>query len=81
MALPGLLFHHMTPTKVWFHDLMIPWVHFVPVSLDLSDLRQKFIWAESHPEEVGFRMLLNVALYSVTKPLSSHIIFLLSRLW
>ena len=65
MALPGLLFHHMTPTKVWFHDLMIPWVHFVPVSLDLSDLRQKFIWAESHPEEVSSRNVAKCCLVLV----------------
>ena len=26
-----------------------PWVHYVPVSSDLHDLKQKFDWAESHP--------------------------------
>ena len=51
MALPGLLFHHSTPTKVWYHDLVAPWVHYVPVALDLSDLRQKYDWAESHPQQ------------------------------
>lgn len=49
MALPGMLFHHSTPTKVWYHDLLAPWVHYVPVALDLSDLRQKYDWAEAHP--------------------------------
>mmetsp|Transcript_26863 Transcript_26863/g.48444 ORF Transcript_26863/g.48444 Transcript_26863/m.48444 type:complete len:646 (+) Transcript_26863:90-2027(+) len=51
LALPGLLFHHMTPTKDWFHDLLVPWEHYVPVEMDLSDLRNKFEWAESHPVE------------------------------
>lgn len=51
LAMPGLLFHHMTPTKDYFHDLLKPWVHFVPVSADLRDLKRKFDWAEAHPEE------------------------------
>ena len=51
LAMPGLLFHHMTPTKDYIHDWMEPWVHFVPVSSDLRDLHRKFEWAEAHPEE------------------------------
>lgn len=27
-----------------------PWVHFIPVSRDFSDLRARYDWAESHPE-------------------------------
>jgi len=51
LALPGLLFHHVTPTRDWFHDLLVPWTHYVPVNMDLTDLREKFEWAESHPAE------------------------------
>lgn len=51
LAMPGLLFHHLTPTKDSIHDWMKPWVHYVPVSSDLLDLKQKFDWAESHPVE------------------------------
>jgi hypothetical protein len=51
LALPGLLFHHITPTKDYFHDVLIPWVHFVPVKEDLSDLKSKFEWAESNQLE------------------------------
>ncbi|KAL9188250.1 hypothetical protein ACHAXT_006628 [Thalassiosira profunda] len=51
LALPGLLFHHLTPTKDYIHDWMTPWIHYVPISEDLSDLKEKFEWAESHPEE------------------------------
>lgn len=49
LAMPGLLFHHMTPTKDYIHDRMRPWVHYVPVAPDLSDLKEKFHWAEAHP--------------------------------
>lgn len=51
LALPGLLFHHMTPTKDYFHDYMKEWVHYIPVSSDLRDLKRKYDWAESHPVE------------------------------
>ncbi|KAL7531974.1 hypothetical protein ACHAXR_004343 [Thalassiosira sp. AJA248-18] len=51
LAMPGLLFHHMTPTKDYIHNWIKPWVHFIPVSSDLRDLKRKFDWAESHPEQ------------------------------
>jgi len=49
LGLPGLLFHHVTPTKDYIHDLLVPWEHYVPIRADLSDLRAKYEWAESHP--------------------------------
>jgi hypothetical protein len=50
LAMPGLLFHHVTPTKDYFHDYMKPWHHYVPVASDLRDLKDKFDWAQSHPK-------------------------------
>ncbi len=47
--MPGVLFHHITPTKDYFHDDISPWIHYIPIDTDLSDLREKFEWAESHP--------------------------------
>ena len=51
LALPGLLFHHVTPMKDYIHDHLVPWRHYIPVSADLNDLKSKFDWAESHPVE------------------------------
>jgi len=51
LALPGLLFHHVTPAKDYIHDYMKSMVHYVPIKEDLSDLKEKFDWAESHPDE------------------------------
>mmetsp|Transcript_2194 Transcript_2194/g.3893 ORF Transcript_2194/g.3893 Transcript_2194/m.3893 type:complete len:633 (-) Transcript_2194:77-1975(-) len=51
LSMPGLLFHHVTPTKDYLHDKMVPWAHYVPIKADLSDLREKYEWAESHPRE------------------------------
>jgi Glycosyl transferase family 90 len=49
--MPGVLFHHETPTKDWFFDLMDPWVHYIPVQTDLGDLRSRYQWAEDHPDK------------------------------
>lgn len=51
LAMPGLLFHHITPMKDYFHDRLKPWKHYVPVSPDLSDLEEKVAWAENNPAE------------------------------
>eukprot|EP00581_Thalassiosira_minuscula_P029020 CAMPEP_0183759078 /NCGR_PEP_ID=MMETSP0739-20130205/6841_1 /TAXON_ID=385413 /ORGANISM="Thalassiosira miniscula, Strain CCMP1093" /LENGTH=755 /DNA_ID=CAMNT_0025996785 /DNA_START=97 /DNA_END=2364 /DNA_ORIENTATION=+ len=51
LALPGVLFHHQTPTKDYNHAKIEPWVHYIPLKEDLSDLREKFDWAESHQKE------------------------------
>ncbi|KAL7447989.1 hypothetical protein ACHAWC_000255, partial [Mediolabrus comicus] len=51
LGMPGLLFHHVTPTKDYIHDYIKPWVHYVPVQSDLTDLLEKLEWAESHPKE------------------------------
>ncbi len=32
LGLPGLLFHHETSTQDYFHDDLLPWVHYVPVN-------------------------------------------------
>lgn len=42
--------HHETPTKDFFYDEMMPWTHYIPVKTDLSDLKEKFDWAEANPE-------------------------------
>ena len=47
--MPGLLFHHVTPTKDYIHDHMKPWTHYIPVAGNLRDLKEKFDWAENHP--------------------------------
>ena len=51
LAMPGLLFHHETRTKDYIHDIMKPWVHYIPISSTLHDLKEKFDWAEAHPEK------------------------------
>lgn len=52
LGMPGVLFHHETRTKDWFFDDMKAWIHYVPVTWHLGDLRAKFEWAENHQAEV-----------------------------
>mmetsp|Transcript_30512 Transcript_30512/g.63822 ORF Transcript_30512/g.63822 Transcript_30512/m.63822 type:complete len:132 (+) Transcript_30512:110-505(+) len=49
--MPGVLFHHVTSSKDYFHDDLIPWIHFIPVNEDLSNLRDMYNWAEANPED------------------------------
>ncbi len=51
LQMPGLLFHHVTPTKDYFHDRLIPWKHYIPVSADLSDLKSKYDWSKRNPDK------------------------------
>jgi hypothetical protein len=51
LALPGLLFHHVTPMRDYFHADLKAWEHYVPVKEDLSDLHEMFDWAEANQEE------------------------------
>lgn len=39
------------PYRLWFESLLVPWVHFVPVSADLSDLDDRLQWCIEHDEE------------------------------
>jgi hypothetical protein len=51
LAMPGLLFHHDTPAMDWFHDEIQPWVHYVPIHTNLSNLYDMYVWAETHPDQ------------------------------
>ena len=35
----------------WFYDRIKPWVHYIPVALDLSDLEERVQWALQNDEE------------------------------
>jgi hypothetical protein len=37
--------------KLWFQDRLVPWVHYVPVQSDLSDLDEKIQWCLEHDDE------------------------------
>ena len=47
----SLLFEVEGETSDFLMDRMTPWVHYVPVSSNLGDLRQRFEWARGHDDE------------------------------
>jgi len=55
LVMPGLLFHPETKTSHLSH--LIPWVHYIPVNEDLSDLKEKYEWAETHDQKA--RLIAN----------------------
>lgn len=38
-------------TTEWYESWLIPWVHYVPVRYDLSDVMERINWARSHDDE------------------------------
>ena len=38
-------------SRCWFSDFIVPFVHYIPVEYDLSDLQEKIQWTLDHPEE------------------------------
>jgi hypothetical protein len=37
--------------RQWYYDRLVPWVHYVPVRADLSDLLDAARWVEANPED------------------------------
>ena len=52
LAMPGVLFHHETAMRDSFYDDIKPWVHYVPIMEDMSDLKKQYIWAMNNPDEI-----------------------------
>ena len=47
----GTLVFKSTKYSEWFYERVRPWVDYVPVNYDLSDLVSKVEWAHFHPEK------------------------------
>jgi hypothetical protein len=37
--------------KLWYQHRLVPWVHYVPVQSDLSDLEERIEWCIAHDDE------------------------------
>jgi len=71
LGMPGLLFHHETSAKDNFHDEILPWIHYIPINEDLSDLKEKFDWAEANSDEA--RRISEAGTEYVKKDLSGRL--------
>lgn len=50
LKLGRVIFVASRPYREWYFDRLIPMKHFVPVEEDMSDLIEKYIFMENHPE-------------------------------
>ncbi len=41
-----------SPNLQWFYGLLKPYVHYIPLQNDLSDLPEKILWSKDHDKEV-----------------------------
>lgn len=48
----SVLFKHDSDAVQWYYDKLQPWVHYIPVSKDFSDLEERYLWAQTHQQEV-----------------------------
>lgn len=59
--------------RQWFYDALVPWIHYVPVKADLSDLKEKIAWCRANPDacrqiaEEGQRLALSRTVESETQ--------------
>lgn len=44
----SLVFKQMTPNIQWYYGALQPYEHFIPVKEDLSDLMEKYHWAQNN---------------------------------
>lgn len=35
----------------WYYPSLIPWIHYIPVSKDVSDIKELYHWLKTHPSE------------------------------
>ena len=47
----SVLFKVESGWRQWFYDEFHPWIHYVPIADDFSDLQEKYHWCETHPVE------------------------------
>lgn len=49
----------------YFHDLLVPFVHYIPVKKDLSDLIEKVLWLRNN-KDAGEQIAINAYIFAMT---------------
>lgn len=68
----SLCFKQASEDIQYFYDDLIPWKHFVPVRNDLSDIREKILWANTHDLE-SREIAENARKFALTHLMPEHI--------
>lgn len=50
-VLAGSVILKMTLHRTWWEERALPWVHYVPIDIDLSNLNSTVQWLHTHPED------------------------------
>lgn len=69
----GMVLKQESPFFEHFYNLLRPWEHYVPVSRDLSNLKDRVIWARDHDEEAR-KIAENAKKFANENLLPQHII-------
>jgi hypothetical protein len=64
--------------KEFFYADLVPWVHYIPVCEDLSDLGTQLNWADAHPNE-SLRIAAGARQFAMTRLRRSHATETLAR--
>jgi len=59
----SVVFKQESCWRQWFYDDFLPWVHYVPVNNDFSNIQERFHWCEAHPEECETIVKNSLALF------------------
>jgi len=47
----SIIFKTKSIWRQWFYDDYKPWIHYIPINDDFSDIDEKYAWCESHQDE------------------------------
>jgi hypothetical protein len=47
-----IIFKQASDNIQWFYDLLEPYKHYIPLQADISDLKEKTLWAKEHDREM-----------------------------
>jgi hypothetical protein len=45
-----LVFKVQSWSNDWWYDTLVPWVHYIPIRADVSDLQERYQWTQDHPD-------------------------------
>lgn len=69
----SLVFKQSSGAQQWFEAALIPYVHYIPVNHDLSDLVEKILWAQEH-DEAAKRVAINARSFVLESAMPEHYI-------
>ncbi len=62
----SLMFKQDSPNIQWYYDELKPYVHYIPVAHDFTDLIEKIRWADEHEKDVE-QIILNANAFGKEK--------------